>query len=198
MEEKARLTWSAGTSWPLLVSLRLAPGSLVGGGVTTMRLWVWESAWWPLVLRGIPLFRCYVLVSPRCSQSRQAVDRLTHETLPLPLPLEIKSLDLKGLHFPTSGLLSFRWPILNLADLHQGTWAYRDTSHCCLPRSFHSLIIYSSHVSHGARHMLGFSWLRSASSGLCDRRKQWHPTPVLLPGKSHGRSSLVGCSPWGR
>ena len=25
---------------------------------------------------------------------------------------------------------------------------------------------------------------------------QWHPTPVLLPGKSHGRS-LVGCSPWG-
>ena len=26
---------------------------------------------------------------------------------------------------------------------------------------------------------------------------QWHPTPVLLPGKSHGRSSLVGCSPWG-
>ena len=29
------------------------------------------------------------------------------------------------------------------------------------------------------------------------RRKQWHPTPVLLPGKSHGRGSLVGCSPWG-
>ena len=30
------------------------------------------------------------------------------------------------------------------------------------------------------------------------RRRQWHPTPVLLPGKSHGRMSLVGCSPWGR
>ena len=26
---------------------------------------------------------------------------------------------------------------------------------------------------------------------------QWHPTPVLLPGKSHGQRSLVGCSPWG-
>ena len=25
----------------------------------------------------------------------------------------------------------------------------------------------------------------------------WHPTPVLLPGKSHGWRSLVGCSPWG-
>ena len=29
-------------------------------------------------------------------------------------------------------------------------------------------------------------------------RRKWHPTPVLLPGKSHGRGSLVGCSPWGR
>ena len=32
---------------------------------------------------------------------------------------------------------------------------------------------------------------------LC-RRRRWHPTPVLLPGKSHGRRSPVGCSPWGR
>ena len=31
-------------------------------------------------------------------------------------------------------------------------------------------------------------------------RRQWHPTPVLLPGKSHGWRSLEGCSPrapWG-
>ena len=28
-------------------------------------------------------------------------------------------------------------------------------------------------------------------------RRQWQPTPVLLPGKSHGRRSLVGYSPWG-
>ena len=27
---------------------------------------------------------------------------------------------------------------------------------------------------------------------------QWHPNPVLLPRKSHGWRSLVGCSPWGR
>ena len=30
------------------------------------------------------------------------------------------------------------------------------------------------------------------------RRRQWHPTPVLLPGESHGQRSLVGWSPWGR
>ena len=29
-------------------------------------------------------------------------------------------------------------------------------------------------------------------------RRQWHPTPVPLPGNSHGWRSLVGCSPWGR
>ena len=32
----------------------------------------------------------------------------------------------------------------------------------------------------------------------CVWRRQWQPTPVLLPGKSHGQRSLVGCSPWGR
>ena len=28
-------------------------------------------------------------------------------------------------------------------------------------------------------------------------RRQWHSTPVLVPGKSHGWRSLVACSPWG-
>ena len=28
-------------------------------------------------------------------------------------------------------------------------------------------------------------------------RRAWKPTPVFLPGESHGRRSLVGCSPWG-
>ena len=30
------------------------------------------------------------------------------------------------------------------------------------------------------------------------RGRQWHPTPILLPGKSCGWRSLVGCNPWGR
>ena len=29
-------------------------------------------------------------------------------------------------------------------------------------------------------------------------RRQWHPTPVLLPGESQGRWSLMGCRLWGR
>ena len=42
--------------------------------------------------------------------------------------------------------------------------------------------------------ILGEQWegcRRSSGEGMA-------PTPVLLPGKSHGRRSLVGCSPWGR
>ena len=38
-------------------------------------------------------------------------------------------------------------------------------------------------------------WLLASGSQSIWRR-QWHPTPVLLPGKSHGQRSLVGCSPW--
>ena len=38
-------------------------------------------------------------------------------------------------------------------------------------------------------------WLQKVS--WVSWRRQWHPTPVLLPGKFHGRRSLVGCSPWG-
>ena len=30
------------------------------------------------------------------------------------------------------------------------------------------------------------------------RRRKWQPTPVFLPGKSHGRWNLVGYCPWGR
>ena len=34
--------------------------------------------------------------------------------------------------------------------------------------------------------------------GVGFQRRQWQPTQVLLPGKSHGRRNLVGYSPWGR
>ena len=53
-------------------------------------------------------------------------------------------------------------------------------------------------------HVFPFSWivypfvlnLVSDMTGVWRRR--WHPTPVLLPRKSHGRRNLVDCSPWSR
>ena len=41
---------------------------------------------------------------------------------------------------------------------------------------------------------LALNWIVLSMPGW---RRQWQPTPVLLPGKSHGQRSLVGCSPWG-
>ena len=40
-------------------------------------------------------------------------------------------------------------------------------------------------------HRVGHDWARMHLV------IKWHPTPVLLPGKSHGWRSLVGYSPWG-
>ena len=40
------------------------------------------------------------------------------------------------------------------------------------------------------------SWLLLLFKAL-NWRRQWHPTPVLLPGKFRGQRSLEGCSPWG-
>ena len=42
-----------------------------------------------------------------------------------------------------------------------------------------------------------FTWF-SMHTNCNNLWRQWQPTPVLLPGNSHGRRSLVGCSPWGR
>ena len=40
---------------------------------------------------------------------------------------------------------------------------------------------------------LGFSsWI-----GKIPWRKKWQPTPIFLPGESHGQRSLVGCRPYG-
>ena len=40
------------------------------------------------------------------------------------------------------------------------------------------------------------TWVRSL--GWEDpRRRKWQPTPVFLPGESHGQRSLAGYSPWG-
>src|SRR5574337_107991 len=47
-------------------------------------------------------------------------------------------------------------------------------------------------------HLIGTALDQVYGDRLHDlARGLWHPTPVLLPGKSHGWRSLVGCSPWG-
>ena len=54
-----------------------------------------------------------------------------------------------------------------------------------------STICYFRKWNHGDGEKIG------GSQGL-RRRRQWQPTPVLLPGKFHELRSLIGYSPWGR
>ena len=85
---------------------------------------------------------------------------------------------------------------------------------CCplllLPSIFPSIRIFShqvgSSLSGGRRFGASAAasvfptniqgWFPLGLTCLDLRRRQWHPTPVLLPGKSHGQRSLVGYSPW--
>ena len=46
--------------------------------------------------------------------------------------------------------------------------------------------------------LMGLKWHFYFNLYFSISEVQWHPTPVLLPGKYHGRRSLVGRSPWGR
>ena len=57
--------------------------------------------------------------------------------------------------------------------------------------------VQKSLIAQGPTVCKGWSWNLSIGS-LSGWRRQWHPTPVHLPGKSHGWGSLVGCSLWGR
>ena len=85
-----------------------------------------------------------------------------------------------GLHWPANAK---RHPMSPLELTRNGQSMWTELSF--LSQTFQSL--WPFHNSLGIR-----------STNLIYRRRQWHPTPVLLPGKSHGWRSLVGCSPWGR
>ena len=52
-------------------------------------------------------------------------------------------------------------------------------------------------LSYGQNDKTHFRKKRFEGQGSLLWSRQWQPTPVLLPGKSHGRRSLVGCSPLG-
>ena len=58
-----------------------------------------------------------------------------------------------------------------------------------------SLLFWVS-LSHTKKYAYHIMIIKSTPKD--ERRRQWQPTPVLLPGNSCGQSNLVGYSPWGR
>ena len=70
----------------------------------------------------------------------------------------------------------------------------------CVPSSMSSLVASQNFPGGSDGKSV---WLQRGRTGFdpwvgkIPWRRKWQPTPVLLPGKSHGRKNLEGCSPWG-
>ena len=58
-----------------------------------------------------------------------------------------------------------------------------------------NVLLHFSPLSNTTIHLVFI--LHPTALLLTEKPMAWHPTPVLLPGQSHGWRSLVGCSPWG-
>ena len=104
----------------------------------------------------------------------------------------IQELNLSLLHLPLVGGFFTTAP----------TW---ETPSFCIQTLKHWTLFLSEHfLSHLTQNFFYYITKRTKPCILFSHvvfshwRRQWHPIPVLLPGKSHGRRSLVGGSPWGR
>ena len=118
-----------------------------------------------------------------------------------------------------SNHLIFCHPLLLLPSVFPSTRVFSSESALCIRWPKYWSFSFSISLSNDYWFPLGLTGLISLQSKGCSivyrqimfkdrssnhllhvssRRRQWRPTPVLLPGKSHGRRSLVGCSPWGR
>ena len=97
-------------------------------------------------------------------------------------------------------------PGVGCHTLLQGIFPHppRDGTHICLPQAGSlslrppgrpNTCIYNCDSL--AQHLSWEYALFHCCYSCQSRRRQWHPTPVLLPGKSHGWRSPEGCSPWG-
>ena len=137
---------------------------------------------------------CYSL-PPVCLSHTTALILLRHtRSIPASMPLLhlVPWLDLSSLRHP---LTDSRWrPAGRRASLTFLARAHPDshfqvastTQHSLKPLTLLPLLFLSNRLCNLLIHSFP-NW-----------RRQWHPSPVLLPEKSHGRRSLEGCSPRGR
>ena len=108
-------------------------------------------------------------------------------------------------------VLKLQWPSLSTSPLSEVTLSGYSSFFICFFRGC------AVRLAAGKKAGEKSHWLSNVSTSLkaqmvmslqCRRpgfdpwvrkipwRRKWQPTPVLLPGKSYGRRSLVGYSPW--
>src|SRR5574337_317959 len=77
------------------------------------------------------------------------------------------------------------------SNLEKEEWNWRNQPACLQA-------LLQSHSHQDSMVLAQRQKYRSMEQSRKPRDKSTHPTPVLLPRKSHGRRSLVGCSPRGQ
>ena len=79
-------------------------------------------------------------------------------------------------------------PVWTIKTIHCEYWQYFTYKHYTIFYNLFSRLTFRPQFSGAREHFISIYLVLS---------RPWHPTPVLLPGKSHGWRSLVGWSPWG-
>ena len=109
----------------------------------------------------------------------------------------------------TQFCLSFSWVFLSPRSLLSSACS-SETSDPWPPLTFCPSFFLKKKI--GKYNCFGLPWSFSGKESSCQCRRcgfdpwvrkipcrrKWQPTPVFLPGESHGQRSLVGHSPWGR
>ena len=91
------------------------------------------------------------------------------------------------------------WKTLKLSGCHKHIFLFCSSNKQLCPTviDFSNKNTWSSSLAKICPHWHSTNGFHKHDSGSVWKCGQWHSTPVLLPGKSHGRGSLVGFSPWG-
>ena len=104
------------------------------------------------------------------------------------------------------------WNLLLTAQLPEVAWRSKDLGVSPLRTTAPLILVRAAIFQHYLQIWHGLPWWLSGKEYACQCRRhrfnswvgkvpwrrKWQPTPVFLPGKSHGQRSLAGYSPWGR
>ena len=129
---------------------------------------------------------------------------LKQADLGVPLTSFVSVLPCSPPHFPTPALTPYHSCASQLAQLSKHlSWCQLGCVSCRTVRTIFEVRGQRmkeeppAHTTFQSRSALPFHFTLSVARSYPTRRRQWHPTPVLLPARSHGWRNLVGCSPWG-
>ena len=114
-----------------------------------------------------------------------------------PIPAPLRPLPQTGSHTCTDEMLLQR-PRAGGAELGSTPAPPRGPGHSSLPPKASMSSSGKWESEHLSLLCMALNQMGLRTLPLPTWRRQWHPTPVLLPGKSHEWKSLIGCSPCGR